>query len=172
MDRRIRAILVANNIDELALVEIVDYNNGVLEIVKNDKTQYISLEGRVCEEGDEEQLDEIKTDVFEIKTQDKKIENIIKDSKNNGFKVEMRTIIEEVDDDIFSEKKDEIDDIFNSEEKIDDNIDDFNVDLEDNFNLDAVFEEEKKVLKSAEKLKITRRGEKKSNENDDFINLL
>ena len=167
MDRRIKAILVANNINDLASVELVDYSDGILEIVKNNATQYISLEGRVYEEDIEEQLDEIKRDAFEIKTQDEKVETIIDETKKDGVKV---TVI--IEENIFEEKKDEFDEMFESEVKVEENIDDFNIDLDDNFNFDDVKFEKKEKPKRVKKLTTTRKRKKKTDEDDDYINLL
>ena len=171
MDRRIKAILVANNINDLASVELVDYSDGILEIVKNNATQYISLEGRVYEEDIEEQLDEIKRDAFEIKTQDEKVETIIDETKKDGVKV---TVIpkEYKGEAIFEEKKDEFDEMFESEVKVEENIDDFNIDLDDNFNFDDVKFEKKEKPKRVKKLTTTRKRKKKTDEDDDYINLL
>jgi len=158
MDRRIKAILLANGIDDLASVQIVDYNDDVLEIVKNDKTQYISLEGRVHIEDIEEQFEEIKEDIFETKTSDEKMKIIIEEIENGPITVTVKTSIEEVDDDLF-----------NIEEKIDDDIDDFHIDLDDDFNFDDEVKEVEKIKKPIKKSKFKKKSKKKD---DDFINLL
>jgi len=84
MDRRIKAILVANDITDLASVEIIDYEEGVLEIIKNNDTQYISLDGRVEIEDIDEQIDEIKQP-FETKTQDEKFDAVVDSAKDSLF---------------------------------------------------------------------------------------
>jgi len=161
MDRRIKAILVANEIYDLASVEIIDYEDGVLEIVKDDETQYISLEGRVYIEDIDEQIEEIKQP-FEIKTQDEKIDDIIKETKDSPIKVTVTTIAQDIDDDLF-----------NGDEKIDDDIDNFDIDLDDDFN----FEDEVNVVEKVEETpkevkppKINRKSKKKGDDN--LINLL
>lgn len=160
MDRRIKAILVANNIYDLTDVEIIDYDDGVLEIIKNDKTHYISLAGEVFIDEIEEQIEEIteeKLEPFETKSQDEKIESIIEETKKSPIQVEITTIIEEVDDDLF-----------NDEEKIDDDIDDFDVDLDDDFD----FDDEVKEVEKVEEIKPKSKKASKKKKDDDFINLL
>jgi len=157
MDRRIKAILVANNIYDLASVELVDYSDGILELVKNNKTQYISLDGRVYEEDIEDQLEEITENIFETKTQDEKVESVIEETKKDGAKVEIN---------IFEEKKDEIDELFESKEKVE-SIDDFNINLDDDFSFD---DEIKKELKKSRRT--YRKKKKKSDDDEDLINLL
>jgi len=163
MDRRIKAILVANNIYDLTSVEIVDYEDGVLEIVKNDKSHYISLDGEVFVDEIDDQIEEIideKIEPFKTKSQDEKIDDVIKEIKDPPVKVTVTTIIKEIDDDLF-----------NGDEKIDEDIDNFDVDLDDDFNFDDEVEkvEEKKHITKKEKKKVK---SKKGGNDDDLINIL
>lgn len=163
MDRRIKAILVANNIYDLTSVEIIDYVDGVLEIVKNDKPHYISLNGEVLVDEIDDQIGEIIDETpesFKTKSQDEKISEVIKEAKTSSSKVTVTTISTEIDDDLFS-----------SDEKIDENIDDFDIDLDDGFNFDNEVEnaEEKQTIEKKEK-KPTK--SKKRTNGDDLINIL
>ncbi|MCF8298122.1 MAG: hypothetical protein K9J13_11295 [Saprospiraceae bacterium] len=163
MDRRIKAILVANNIYDLTSVEIIDYDDGVLEIVKNDKPHYISLNGEVFVDEIDDQIGEIideNPESFKTKSQDEKIAEVIKEAKPSSFKVTVATISTEIDDDLFS-----------IDEKIDENIDDFDIDLDDVFNFDNEVENAEEKQTIAKKEKNPTKSKKRTND-DDLINIL
>ncbi|MDT8337278.1 MAG: hypothetical protein RQ856_05575 [Candidatus Izemoplasmatales bacterium] len=161
MDRRIKAILIANKIDNLASVELVDYDDGVLEIVQEGRSRYLTLEGEVAEIYVEDVGEQLE-DIF--------IEDVAEPESVENEEI-LTTIIEEVDDFV---DKDKVEDLYDFDIDIDDDFD-FQDEIkkeEDLVKIKDYKEEvkEEKELKDKPKKKSSRL--KKNKKDDDFINLI
>jgi hypothetical protein len=100
MDRRIKAILIANNV-KVDKIKIIGFKDNALEIIENNKSTYLTLDGRLNENSP-----------VEIISQDEKIQKIIDDTHTLltiTTETIIKEIVEEVDDEIFNTPANEID---------------------------------------------------------------
>ncbi len=144
MDRRIKAILVANDV-EIEKIKIVGFKDDALEIIEYGKSVFITLDGRLNENSP-----------VDIISQDDKIQTII--DTNAPFIIS--EIIEEVDDNLFDEEPIK-------------KGDDVKIDLDEHFDFDDELEKmKKKETLSNDKVKPKKSTLKnKKNDDDNFIDI-
>jgi hypothetical protein len=155
-NRKIKAILFANGIVDLTSIKILGLKDKYLEVTKNGKLRKLRIPGTEYIELEDAKIDEPIGENFETKTQDEKIEAIIEDIKKSPIALKVETYVE--DDEIFNDVK------------VDKNIDDFKVDLDDNFNLEDELKEietpkiveKPKVIKPKTVKKVVVKPKKKS----------